>query len=187
MLGKLNTYYFDQFLNQSFEVKEEYKGEHDQVQRDFLANIDAMNAEQRDRIETCKKIIRGEEDAALDEEDMNGAELEEEFEGNSEEIGNGYGRAGTSFLGAKLKAQMAEADNDYDGPLKSTYFYDRFGDTFSYIDNIMNHFFQKYTNLDEAWEALNHSFDAKIVKQVQKGDIRRLVDQDYTIPPSFVA
>ena len=45
MLGKLNTYYFDQFLNQSFEVKEEYKREHDQVQRDFLANIDAMNAE----------------------------------------------------------------------------------------------------------------------------------------------
>ena len=45
MLGKLNTYYFDQFLNQSFEVKEEYKGEHEQIRRDFLARIDAMNEE----------------------------------------------------------------------------------------------------------------------------------------------
>ena len=104
MLGKLNTYYFDQFLNQSFEVKEEYKGEHDQVKRDFLNNIDAINEEQRDRIETCKKIIRGEADSALGDEDMTGEELDIELEGSSDDNGNGFGRAGTSFLGAKLKA-----------------------------------------------------------------------------------
>lgn len=53
-----------------------------------------------------------------------------------------------------------------DGPLNSTYLQDRFGDTFNYIDNIMNNFFQKYMNLDEAWEALNDSFDAKVVGNV---------------------
>ena len=46
MLGKLNTYYFDQFLKPSFELKEEYRGEHEQIKTDFLAMIDAMNEEQ---------------------------------------------------------------------------------------------------------------------------------------------
>jgi len=41
----------------------------------------------------------------------------------------------TSFLANKKKS---------DKPLKSHYLEDRFGDSFSYIDNLMNHFYQKY-------------------------------------------
>lgn len=40
ILGKLNTYYFNQFLDQSYEVKEEYKAEYEQIKTDFLSQID---------------------------------------------------------------------------------------------------------------------------------------------------
>ena len=72
MLGKLNTYYFDQFLKPSFEVKPEYQGEHEQIRTDFLAMIDAINGEQRERIETCKKVLRGE--PIVDEEEKQESE-----------------------------------------------------------------------------------------------------------------
>jgi len=44
----------------------------------------------------------------------------------------------------------------------------------------MNHFFQKYMNLDEAWDALNHSFDAKMAVKVSDLGMRRIISQDYT-------
>lgn len=38
------------------------------------------------------------------------------------------------------------ANKKSDKPLQSHYLEDRFGDSFSYIDNLMNHFYQKYQN-----------------------------------------
>ena len=70
------------------------------------------------------------------------------------------------------------------GPLQSFYLEDRFGDTFSYIDNMMNTFFKEYTGSDadlkEARSELNASYEAKLASLVKSRHMRKIITQDYT-------
>jgi len=69
-------------------------------------------------------------------------------------------------------------------PLQSFYVEERFGDTFSYIDNMMNQFFSKHVltnSLEEATKSLNQSFEAKLALKVSDLSIRRSISQDYTL------
>ena len=91
LAGGLNRTYIDPFLNQSFEVDEQYQGEHEEVKTKFEAALDELNSEQLDRIEFCKKVLKGE----ADELDF---EMYEYFD--EEESGSEY----RSFINPKKKA-----------------------------------------------------------------------------------
>ena len=60
-------------------------------------------------------------------------------------------------------------------PLQSDYLETRFGDTFSYIDNMLNQFFQKHAfdedGLYEAKTELDHSFKAQLALKVSNFDV----------------
>ena len=60
--------------------------------------------------------------------------------------------------------------------MQSDYLESRFGDTFSYIDNMLNQFFQGHVlgdTLDEATAALDHSYEAKLAVKVTDHLVRR--------------
>lgn len=74
--------------------------------------------------------------------------------------------------------------------MQSDYLESRFGDTFSYIDNMLNQFFQGHVladSLDEATAALDHSYEAKLAVKVTDHLVRRQISQDYTTRDRVVA
>ena len=84
-----------------------------------------------------------------------------------------------------LRDAAPKEDDQQEGkaPLQSFYVEQRFGDTFDYIDNMMNQFFQKHQvsgQLDKAAAELNSSYEAKLALKISDLDIRRMISQDYT-------
>ena len=68
-------------------------------------------------------------------------------------------------------------------PLKSQYLEDRFGETFHYIDSIMNNFMAEYDTNERIYEAkdvLDQSFEAKLTAKVSDLQLRRILSQDYS-------
>lgn len=62
--------------------------------------------------------------------------------------------------------------------MQSFYVEERFGDTFDYIDNMMNQFYQRHQLsgcMDKAVSELNHSYEAKLASKVSDLDIRRVI------------
>ena len=60
------------------------------------------------------------------------------------------------------------------GPLQSNYIEDRLSDTFSYVDNLLNHFFHTMAVNDSqtASEMLDHAYDAKVASKVTQNSLR---------------
>ena len=83
----------------------------------------------------------------------------------------------------KLKDILTQPkDVDSNKPLQSYYLEDKLGDTFSYVDNLMNQFFQRYAttsrdsfDINETLDVLNHTFDAKMASKVSDLSIRRMI------------